>query len=63
MKLTENAFYTMVREMRRLQNEYFRIRSPYILKECKKAEKNVDDAIGRFQFAPEQKTPNQVKMF
>ncbi|HAQ21136.1 MAG TPA: hypothetical protein DCR40_18165 [Prolixibacteraceae bacterium] len=42
-------FTAKVREMRRLQKEYFRSRDKYILMECKKAESEIDDILSNNQ--------------
>jgi hypothetical protein len=41
----KDLFVKEVKDMRRLQVEYFRARSPYILKEAKKKELVVDKLI------------------
>lgn len=40
-------FFDKVAEMRRLQKEYFRTRSPYLLRESKKMEGKIDAEIKR----------------
>lgn len=39
--------FEKVRQMRKLQKEYFKTRSTFVLEECKKAEKEVDRMLAR----------------
>lgn len=40
-------FFNKVSYMRKLQIEYFKTRSPAILRQCKQVEKEIDDEIAR----------------
>lgn len=40
-------FFNRVSYMRKLQIEYFKTRSPSILRQCKQVEKEIDDEIAR----------------
>ena len=40
-------FFKKTEKMRKLQKQYFQTRSPYLLKEYKKIEKEIDDEIKR----------------
>ena len=40
-------FFKKTEKMRKLQKQYFQTRSPYLLKECKKIEMEIDDEIKR----------------
>ena len=42
------TFVAAVNDMRSKQNAYFRVRSPYLLKEAKKAEAIVDSMIRKY---------------
>lgn len=46
--ITIDKFVDAVKEMRTKQNEYFRVRSPYILKEAKQAEAIVDNMLKHY---------------
>lgn len=45
--MNAREFFDKVAEMRRLQKEYFRTRSPYLLRESKKMEGEIDAEIKR----------------
>lgn len=47
--MNARQFFDKVVEMRRLQKEYFKSRSPFVLDKSKKIEKEVDDEIKRVQ--------------
>ena len=53
-----NEFMTLVKEMRRLQKQYFRTRRSETLRECKEVERAVDDAIRQ----AEQPAPMEEQM-
>lgn len=47
--MNARQFFDKVVEMRRLQKEYFKSRSPFVLDKSKKIEKEIDDEIKRVQ--------------
>jgi hypothetical protein len=47
--MNPRQFFDKVAEMRRLQKEYFKSRSPFVLDKSKKIEKEIDDEIKRVQ--------------
>jgi hypothetical protein len=47
--MNPRQFFDKVVEMRRLQKEYFKSRSPFVLDKSKKIEKEIDDEIKRVQ--------------
>lgn len=47
--MNTRQFFDKVVEMRRLQKEYFKSRSPFVLDKSKKIEKEIDDEIKRVQ--------------
>lgn len=50
-------FIELVSKMRHVQKEYFRLRSPYLLKESKQLEKQVDMKLEKLKpLLPEEKT-------
>lgn len=52
-------FFDKVVEMRRLQKEYFKTRSPFVLEKSKAVEKEIDNEIKRVQAIEMQRTqPN-----
>lgn len=47
--MNARQFFDKVVEMRRLQKEYFKSRSPFVLDKSKKIEKEIDNEIKRVQ--------------
>ena len=47
--MSPRQFFGKVVEMRRLQKEYFKSRSPFVLDKSKKIEKEINDEINRVQ--------------
>lgn len=47
--MNARQFFDKVAEMRRLQKEYFKSKSPFVLDKSKKIEKEIDDEIKRVQ--------------
>ena len=45
--MNAREFFVLVKRMRERQKEYFRYRSPYVLRECKELEAMVDGEIKR----------------
>ena len=48
MAVSLDIFYVMVRDMRRMQKEYFKTRSAAALHEAKRLERNVDDEVEEY---------------
>lgn len=45
--MNAKEFFDKVAQMRRLQKEYFKKRDPYVLKQAKEIEREIDDEIDR----------------
>lgn len=57
--MDKRMFFDKVVEMRRLQKEYFKTRSPFILEKSKAVERDIDNEIKRVQAIEMQRTqPN-----
>lgn len=54
-----NEFEKKVKEMRRLQKQYFATRNADVLAECKRLEKEVDDML----WLLDHKSPMQMDLF
>lgn len=48
MAVCLDTFYVMVRDMRRMQKEYFKTRSVAALQEAKRLERHVDDEVDEY---------------
>ena len=57
--MADIEFERKVKEMRTLQKQYFTTRSPEILAECKRIEKEVDNILNML----ERKSPIQLDIF
>ena len=55
-EMNMDGFISKVEEMRKLQKDYFRVRAPSLLSQCKKIEREVDKMIDDYKgrAAPEQ---------